>query len=113
MGIFSLVQDLLCSKCCDRQLHVCTEPSKREGFASYVAIKCACGYSRGEYSSPIVQKEIKGMKAFGVNIRSVYTMRSCGLGYNALEMFCGLMSLPPPMIKNNYQKLSRKVRDKV
>ena len=28
-------------------------------------------------------------------------MRSCGLGYNALEKFCGLMNLPP---QKNYQK---------
>ena len=38
-------------------------------------------------------------------------MRSCGLGYNALEKFCGLMNLPPPVSKKNYQKLSHKIRD--
>ena len=42
---------------------------------------------------------------------SVYAMRSCGLGYNALEKFCGLMNLPPPVSKKNYQKLSHKIRD--
>ena len=38
-------------------------------------------------------------------------MRSCGLGFNALEKFCGLMNLPPPVSKKNYQNLSHKFRD--
>ena len=38
-------------------------------------------------------------------------MRSCGLGYNALQKFCGLMNLQPPVSKKNYQKLSHKTRD--
>ena len=32
-------------------------------------------------------------------------MRSCGLGYNALEIFCGLINLP-----EMNQKLSHKIR---
>ena len=38
-------------------------------------------------------------------------MRSCGLGYNALQKFCGLMNLPSPVSKKNYQILSHKIRD--
>ena len=53
-------------------------------------------------------KRGEGAKAFDVNTRSAYAMRSCGLGYNALEIFCGLMNLPPPIAKNNYQKVSKK-----
>ena len=51
------------------------------------------------------------MNAFDVNIRSVYAMRSCELGYNALAKCCGLMNLPPPVSKKNFQKLSHTIRD--
>ena len=44
------------------------------------------------------------VKAFDVNTRFAYAMRSCGLGYNALE------NLPPPITKKNYQKVSKKLR---
>ena len=109
MGIFAeLVRDLLCPVCCDSRLYVSTDPSKRKGLSSYIEIKCTCGYYRSEFSSPTIKKSGKGLNA---NTRSVYAMRSCGLGYNALEKFCGLMNLPPPVSKKNYQKLSHKIRD--
>ena len=47
------------------------------------------------------------MKAFDVNTRSAYVMRSCGVGIIALEKLYGLMNLPPPITKNNYQKVSK------
>ena len=63
-----------------------------------------------EFSSPTIKKSGKGLNAY-VNTRSVFAMRCCGLGYNALDKFCGLMNLPPPVSKKNYQKLSHKIRD--
>ena len=54
MGILSkLVGDLLCPDCC--QLYVSTDISQRKGLPSYVSIKCTCGYTRSEYTSPIIQ----------------------------------------------------------
>ena len=77
---------------------MCTDTPKRKGLASFVEIKCTpCGYSIGGYSSSIIQKEGKGVKAFDVNTRSAYVMRSCGLGIIVLEIYCGLMNLPPPI----------------
>ena len=38
-------------------------------------------------------------------------MRSCGLGIIALERLCGLMNLPPPITKKNYQKVPKKLRE--
>ena len=79
---------------------MCTDTSKRKGLASFGEVNCTtCGYSIGEYSSSIIQKEGKGVKAFDVNTRNAYVMRSCGLGIIALEIFCGLMNLPPPIAK--------------
>ena len=91
---------------------MCTDTSKRKGLASFVENKCTpCGYSIGEYSSSIIQNEGKGVKAFDVNTSSAYAMRSCELGIIALEIFCGLMNLPTPITKKNYQKVYKKLRD--
>ena len=90
---------------------MCTDTSKRKGLASFVEVKCTpCGYSIGDYSSSIIQKEGKRVKAFNVTTRSAYAM-SCGLGIIALEIYCGLMNLPPPIANNNYQKVSKKLRE--
>ena len=41
-----------------------------------------------------------------VNLRSVYAMRTCGVGHNGLQKFCGAMNMPPPVTRENYSKLS-------
>ena len=38
-------------------------------------------------------------------------MRSCGEGHVGLENFCGHMNVRKPMRKNNYTKLSHRIRD--
>ena len=90
----------LCPGCCDKTLYMDTDNSKRKGLASYVMIKCVCGYSRGEFTSPVIQKDgkrSKGGQAFGINYRSVYAMGACGLGLSGLEKLCGMMNMPPPL----------------
>ena len=37
-------------------------------------------------------------------------MRSIGLGHSALKRFCGMMNMPQPVAKNNYTKLSNKLK---
>ena len=80
-----LVCTLLCPDCCDNNLYVDTDESKRKGLASYIIIRCRCGYSHGEYTSPVInpveEQERKGEGGggtFDINIRSVYAIRSCG-----------------------------------
>ena len=51
------------------------------------------------------------MNAFDVNMRIVYAMRSCGLGYNAHERLCGLMNVPPPVTPKNHHALANKLKD--
>ena len=59
----TLVADLLCPNCCDKQLYISENASKRKGLASFISVKCTCGFSKSEYTSPCVQKEGKGVKA--------------------------------------------------
>ena len=51
---------------------------------------CNCGYEKQFYTSP----RVKHGKAFDINRRLVYSMRSCGIGYNSLELFFHLMNMP-------------------
>ena len=93
----NLISDLLCPE----TLYMDTDNSKRNGLASYVMINCVCGYSRGEFTSPVIQKDGKRSsgQAFDVNYRSVCAMRACGLGLSGLETFGGMMNMSPPLTK--------------
>ena len=48
---------------------------------------------------------IKKGKKYDINIRSAIAFREVGRGYTALESFCYIMNMPPPMTRNNYDKL--------
>ena len=74
----NLISDLLCPECCDKTLYLDTDNSKRKGLASYVMIKCVCGYSRGEFTSPVIQKDGKRSKGG----------QGCCKGYCRVEHVC-------------------------
>ena len=50
-------------------------------------------------------------KSFEVNMRVVYSMRSCGQGFAGLEKFNFGMNMPKPMTRRNYDKLSCKIKN--
>ena len=96
-----LISGLLCPGCCGKDtLFIDTDNSKRKGLASYIIIKCKCGYINAEYTSPVIvddeRQDKRGSKTFDINMRSIYAMRTCGLGHSALEKSCGMMNMPQP-----------------
>ena len=76
------VADLLYHSCCDNQLYITADASTRNVVPSFISPKSTCRFSKDEHKPPSDQ-ERKVVWSFDINI-SVYTMRSCGLGYNAL-----------------------------
>ena len=44
-------------------------------------------------------------KQFDINNHSVIAFRETGKGHAALESFCYVKNTPPPMIRDNYDKL--------
>ena len=53
-------------------------------------------------TSKTLNNDKKG-KQYNINIRSFsYTFREIGKRYAALESFCYVMNMPPPMTRNNY-----------
>ena len=47
----------------------------------------------------------KNVKQDDINIRSVIAFWEIGKWYAALESFCYIMNMSPPMTRNNYDKL--------
>ena len=55
------------------------------------------------------EEVVKGMMPLEVNIRSVYALRSCGVGRRGLEKFCGMMNMPTPMTVKNLTNAAKDV----
>ena len=110
----SLVNCLCCPECsASGHMSLKDIPTKKQGLSRYLAVVCSCGYSRHFYSSQKVDNKniSSGNKPFEINIRAVYGMRSIGGGHAALEKFCGFLNMPAPMTKNNYDKVSKNLKE--
>ena len=72
----------------------------RKGLAQSLLFKCEnCAAETSTYTS---KKVNNGISAFDINLRSTYA----SLG---LAKFCGIMDLPPPVLMDSYNKLSKKL----
>ena len=116
MDIFQeILSAVLCPECCNEGLTVEEDDTKRKGLANFILVKCTnCGFTLQKYTSKTVQNIGKpGMQSFDANLRSAYAFIRCGLGHRGIEKFCGMMNMPPPMARKNYDKLSNKICDVV
>ena len=93
-----LLKSLGCPQChSTNTLYVEEIDSKRKGLASCLLVKCSkCTYAMQKYTSQVVENVTskRGMKNYEVNMRSIYAMRSCGVGHTGMNLFCGLMNMP-------------------
>ena len=80
------------------------EDSKRKGLANFV--KCTnCGSTLQKYTFKTVQIIGKpGMQSFDVNLLSEDLVLATGI-----KKICGMINMPPPMTRINYDKLSNKI----
>ena len=103
MEILSTMVSMLCCPLCQSHtlnLHECFD--RKMGFASLLTIKCKerrCKFKEEFYTSSPVQK------AFDINRRIIYAMRSIGQGHASMKKFTALMNMPPPMTVKNYDQL--------
>nr|XP_047137518.1 uncharacterized protein LOC124814020 [Hydra vulgaris] len=97
---------LSCPTCLQTTLAIIENKSKKQELACELSIICLkCKYQNNFYTSKLVNK--KGN--FDINNRTVYTMRTLGLGHSGIEMFTTLMNMPKPMTPKNYDKLVLKI----
>ena len=92
----------MCPSCQQCNITLVEAPLKKQGLSTLLTLKCSsCDFAKENYSSRRVNKN----KSFDINLRIVYTMRACGLGYAGIQNFTSLMNMPSPMTANNYDKL--------
>ena len=93
-----------CPYCSHQSLSIKELTKKKRVFASTFVVVC----SNCKYCNEFLTSKICNNKAgCDVNRRSVYTMRSIGVGYTGLRKFAMLMNMPPPMTANNYSKINK------
>ena len=87
----NLFSPLTCPNCHESDcLQMEEDADKKKGLGTFISIKCCyCDYQNDTYTSKSValMEKSKGMKTFDVNIRTVYAMRSIGVGYAGLEKY--------------------------
>ena len=117
MGILrDIINNLNCPGCNSKNLLLFENTQKKKGLASYLSVKCCiCGFVINRYTSSVLpnvdKRDHRGMKTYDINARSVYALRSCGVGHTGLEKICGLMNLPKPVARNNYDNISNRIGD--
>ena len=115
-----IINSLACPECFENTVVMYEEESKKKGLATCLLLSCSnsdCLYESRTYTSGTVQtkdqEEQRGSKYFEINLRSVYALRSCGVGHSGMVKFCCMMNMPPPMTANNYTNVSNYLRDSV
>ena len=68
-----------------------------------------CDWKQSFYSSKEVEKQCSGMSRFEINYRTVIAMKEIGKGHSALEKFCDLMNIPPPMNVKAFNDIQYKI----
>ena len=80
---------------------------KRYGLATKCKIFCpSCTFEKEFWSS---RKVDDGGRAFQINQRLTYSMRSIGVGLKGSQTFLAMMNLPPPVNKSAHEKIVKNV----
>lgn len=91
MSIFGGISDLMqCKKC---QGDVRFEKKNAHGLGFQLSLECNCLVTRTLDSSPTQLNEAKNNKSYEINRKMVFIMRLLGVGFNGLNLFCGMMDL--------------------
>lgn len=101
-----LDETAVCKGCSCGNLRV--SESSRHGLASEVVVSCdSCDFQK------ILPLSLKKERFHEVNRRSVLAMRRIGRGHAALQKFCGLMNLPPPVTQRAFMRHQKAVASAV
>ena len=71
---------------------------QKYGLCSSLSLTCRCGFVYDVYTSRMC------VKAYDVNRRMIYTMRSLGQGFSGMQKFTALMNMQKPMTVKNYDR---------
>ena len=93
--------------------------TKRIGSGSDFIFKCLnkkCTVNVSFTSDPMIDitsNESGSLKVHSINRQAMFAMRTVGVGLVALQRFCGVMDLPPPVHKSSFHKIKDTVHSVV
>lgn len=103
--MFSFLQKFLCCKTCGGEIAFTEEVVC--GLSSKISVDCkTCSVLCSFKNSKMMGSSNKISE---INYRYVYAMRSIGMGYASMKLFCGVMDLPPPFSKKSYNGAIKKL----
>ena len=95
---------------CSSDINFVHDDKSKKGLCHFFCLSCiSCDWVKTVSSSKQLLaadgiKEDRGRKPYDVNIRSAIAFREIGRGHSAIEKFCGVMNMPPPMNSFSYEK---------
>ena len=105
--------DLVCRHCgAPSEL----QEERRCGLGSTLRFVCEnskCNKSKSFFSDPAVNVKNSGLVNHSVNRRLALAMRIIGCGLTATKTFCGMMNLPPPVLKTSFSKVKESIHQAV
>lgn len=97
--VFSAISEVLKCKNCDGNVTFSEASCRGLGFK--LLIKCDTCEPVGVLSSPLIDG-----KAYDINRRIIFVFRLLGLGFAALQTFCGFMDLPKAFTQMLFDSIS-------
>ena len=108
MSILSeVIGELLCPECKQSGMKIYDE--MRYGLATKCKLCCPYSFERVFWTSP----KVEDGRAFDINQRMVYALRSIGVGLSGAQTFFSQMNLPPPISCSAYNKIQKKIHNTV
>ena len=105
--VFSTIATFVVCKECGENVKF--EKDYHRGLGFKITVTCSKCADRFVYSCPtsVTQKNI----VFEINSRIMAVMRYIGIGYSGIELFCGLMDLPVPLVRRSYDVFIKSMRN--
>ena len=113
-GIFNC---LACPECYEVEtLHLNDTNAKKKGLVRLRYLKCnSYTYVKEFYTSKKIEHNYSEQKGGGkfmeVNLHAVYGMQAIVVGYTPLTKLCCYFNMPEPMSSDNYDNISKTVKD--
>lgn len=102
LTVFSAISEVVKCKTCNGDVQF-TESSIR-GLGFKLVIKCGKCNPTLINSCPLIAG-----KAYEINRRIAFVFKLLGLGFTALEKFCGLMDLPKSFVETMYENICKNI----
>ena len=96
---------------CLQKVEVDYQLDSKVGLAHFFLLECPSCHWTKTYCTSRVIKDKTGHPTYEINLTSIIAFRECGVGYDGIKNFCGVVNMPPPMNKTAFQKSSKSIHN--